>query len=241
LLKTIFVAYNRPNYKNLEKTLNYVHTFVAVSCFVKQKYYELGFPSEKIKVINNFISGDLEEGKSDYQLGDYVLFIGSLVFQKGIEQFLEVAAINNNISFIIAGDGKESSDLIKKYKSYSNIKFIGTVQGKAKKKIFVNSRFVVVPSMWWETFGLIVLEANSYGKMVISTGLGGLKEIIINGKNGFLYNHNNLSSLEYLINKLWYDEDLLKNKSKLCIEHSKIYNYQKFSKQILDLYSELTS
>jgi len=95
--------------------------------------------------------------------------------------------------------------------------------------------------MWWETFGLIVLEANSYGKMVISTGLGGLKEIIINGKNGFLYNHNNLSSLEYLINKLWYDEDLLKNKSKLCIEHSKIYNYQKFSKQILDLYSELTS
>lgn len=240
LLKTLFVVYNRPNFKNLVKTLNYVNTFVAVSDFVKKKYCEYGFPEEKIAVIKNSVPSDLYKEKYVHKFGDYVLFIGSLVFQKGIDHFLEVASCNKNIPFIVAGDGKDRGELIKKYKGYNNIKFIGVVNGNSKKDFFANSRFVVVPSLWWETFGLIVLEANSYGKMVISTGLGGLSEIIIDGKNGFLYKHDDLFSLEKLINKLWYEEDLI-GKRNLCIEHSKIYNHQKFSTQILNLYSKLIS
>ena len=113
--------------------------------------------------------------------------------------------VNENIKLKIVGDGPEKENLKKiaeKLKINSQIQFLGYKNQSELKEIIKNSLAVVVPSQWYENCPLAILEAFSFGKPVIASNLGGIPELVQDGKTGFLFKSGNAKKLAEKINSL---------------------------------------
>ena len=75
--------------------------------------------------------------------------------------------------------------------SYQNIEFLGYKTGHELSELIRHASFVIVPSEWYENNPLTILEAYSQGKPVIGSAIGGIPEIIDEGKTGFLFEAGN--------------------------------------------------
>ena len=151
--------------------LRYVDTFVAVSEFVRQEYAANGFPSDRIVVKPNYVyQPDYTSPVSDQ---GYALYLGRLSPEKGVHNLIRVF-VDNGHNLKIVGDGPLRPELEAMAAGSPNIEFLGYIQGEQKETLFRECSFVVVPSEWYETFGMVVQEAYNYGKVVLAANIGAL-------------------------------------------------------------------
>ena len=80
-------------------------------------------------------------------------------------------------------------------KGLRNISLTGFKSGKEKWELLRNSRFVVLPSEWYEAFPMVILEAYAAGKPVVASDIGGLPYIVRNGKSGMLFRPGSVADL----------------------------------------------
>ena len=80
--------------------------------------------------------------------------------------------------------------------------FLGFKSGEELKQIILKAQAVVIPSIWYENMPLSLLEALNLGKPVLASRIGGLPEIIQEGKNGYLFNPGEAIDLAEKINLL---------------------------------------
>lgn len=162
--------------------------FITVSDYQKSEIVKMGFPSNNITTIHNFI--DDTGFTPDYRSPEYILYFGRIEKEKGIDVILDAAKLLHykNIKFILAGDGGYLADAIAKLKvmGLSNVEFVGRKSKSEIIKLINGSFTVIAPSLWYETFGLVLLEAFSCAKPVIASNIGGMTEIIHDGVDGFL-------------------------------------------------------
>jgi len=152
--------------------------------------------------------------------GDYYLFFSRLVKQKGGE--LAVRAFNQNgKKLLIVGEGGQ----IKKLKKISkkNIRFFGFQPDQKMKGIFIKTKALIYCSID-EDFGIIPVEAMSYGVPVIAYQSGGVKETIIDKKTGIFLKKYNVNSLNRAIEKF----ELLKFNKNVCQKQAKKFEERKF-------------
>jgi len=164
-----------------------VTAYACLTEFHKHKLIAAGFPEERIFVIPNMYDIQAEFPSP---LGDYVGFIGRVSHEKGIDILLECARLLPTIPFRIAGH----YDYIPKYIP-SNVEFCGFLHGIALSNFRRQMRIAVMPSRWYETFGLILVEAAMHGKPVVATRLGAMAEIVDDGKTGFLFELGNTEKI----------------------------------------------
>lgn len=132
------------------------------------------------------------------QLGNKYLFVGRLSEEKGIRLFLD-AVSQLEVEAEVWGDGYLMDELKAKY---PNVVFRGWVNNKQKITYLNNVRALVFPSIWYETFGLVVAEMLSLGIPCIVGDKTAAREFIEDGKNGYLFEIGNLASLKDAINKM---------------------------------------
>ncbi|PIU01797.1 glycosyltransferase family 1 protein, partial [bacterium (Candidatus Torokbacteria) CG09_land_8_20_14_0_10_42_11] len=82
---------------------------------------------------------------------------------------------------------KKALETYARKNNLSNIQFLGYKNSEELQKIISACRFVVIPSLWQEVFGLVILEAFRLGKTVIAADKGGIAEIIQEGNTGFFF------------------------------------------------------
>lgn len=106
-----------------------------------------------------------------------------------------VKKINKNSVLLIAGEGEEKESLLKLAKELrvdDRVQFIGWIKDKEK---FFNDIDVFIQSSLNEPFGLTILESFNHKTLVIAAEVAGPKEIIKDGKNGFLFDPTNEETL----------------------------------------------
>ena len=117
----------------------------------------------------------------------------------------EVTKSNQNVCLLIFGYGSvEYKSKLKKLTQKLNLdKFIifGNFR-KDKFNLISQSDIIVVPSQEYESFGYTAIEAMSLKKPIIATNIGGLKEVVINNKNGYIVNYKNYKIFAKKINYL---------------------------------------
>lgn len=202
-VKSILSTYNRPTPSLWINYSKNVDLFLGVSKFVVDKYVELGVNRQKIKKLHNGIS--IRQRENSVSMGKYVLFLGNIVHSKGVEIICELAENNRKIEFKIAGLGRDLISLKERYKHLLNLTFEGYVNDARKNYLLNNCRFLLFPVQSWETFGLVILEAISFGKCVITSGLGGTSELVEDGVTGFIISTNDINSYEKAVRNLWYN------------------------------------
>jgi glycosyltransferase involved in cell wall biosynthesis len=165
-----------------------VDYFFVLTNFQRKKIQSLGIDINKLILKPNFINHyvDLLSDKKGY------VYIGRLEESKGIYNLLDTwKKLDDKFVLTIIGDGDEKYDLMSKY-NQSNILFKGRCGREETLKTIAKSKYLIQPSIWYETFGLTIIEAMSLGVPVIGFNIGTRPDFIHNGVNGFLSNSENL-------------------------------------------------
>jgi len=186
------------------------------------------YDANKVKVIYNPCPNivpdtSLEQKKT-------ILYAGTLNERKGyndlIKAFSKIAHNYSDWKLVFAGNGEieKGKALAKKYKIYDQVVFKGWVSGKEKQILFNEASIFCLPS-YAEGFPMAVLDAWAYGLPVISTPVGGIPDIAINGENMLLCEPGDILCLENNLRLLIEDKKL---QTKL-IKASKNFSIGKFS------------
>lgn len=182
---------------------DYVDYFLAPSLFMKRKLIEYGLPDEKIIHLPHFV--DYRQFEPNFDVGNYILYFGRLSEEKGLSFLLEVIGRLPKVKLKIAGRGPKKEKLKEQIERHGllNVKLVGFLDGKELKHIIMNSRFTILPSIWFENAPLSILESFVSGKPVIGSNIGGIPELIKDGYNGLLFKPGNVDDLVEKINCLW--------------------------------------
>lgn len=175
-----------------------------------------------------------------------VMYSGYMDDVNGINDILEIAPsiLNefNDITFLFLGHGPESNKIISLAKKYDEIKFIPMVNYQYMPYYYSLADVFILPrpsTVSTETIiPLKLLEAMSMGCNVLGSNVGGLSEVIKDGKNGYLFEKENIEDLKY---KLY---TLLSNDNKKTQENARKtiindYNWQNSALKLQNLYNEI--
>jgi glycosyltransferase involved in cell wall biosynthesis len=160
-------------------TFSRVDLFLAISSFIKAKHVEGGLPPDRIMVKRHFVwPTPRREGP-----GDYFLFVGRLSPEKGAGVLVR-AWRRLNANLVVVGDGPEAARL--RSEAPSNVTFEGPATPDGVALWARRARALVVPSIWYEAAGRVVLEAYAAGVPVLASLVGGLPEVVQDGVTGLL-------------------------------------------------------
>lgn len=192
-----FVARMVSLHRRLHTWQNKVNRFIALTEFSKKKFIEAGFPDEKISVKSNFYSGQVENNKKQVIRVNQALFVGRLSEEKGLVVLLE-AWKQINFKLLIAGNGP----LLSKYNNEDliTVQYLGGQTAEEISKLMSVSTFLVIPSIWYEGFPMVIVEAFAHGLPVICSRLGGMSEIVEDGITGLCFETNNTIDLAEKVN-----------------------------------------
>ena len=172
---------------------------IALTGFARDKFVRAGFDASMIDVKPNCV---VDPGEPDNGSRQGLVYVGRLSPEKGIDILLSAVA-KTGVPLRIAGDGPELPELRKK--ASANVTFLGHISPSEVVKEISAAKALVVPSLWYEGFPMVVAEAFACGTPVIASDLGALAEIIQDDNNGMLYPPGNVNTLSKKIDYLFGD------------------------------------
>lgn len=243
LLSSIMTA--EMYYRNLlYHPTKYIDTFIFVSKFCKDIHlkYDKSFSNKNCVVLYNFCNSDVIEDINETidTYSSYYLYYGRLSFEKGIVTLIEAFSKFPNLQLKIVGTGPEENTLKNKCikDKLTNIEFCGFKKGKELYDIVQGAKFVCVPSEWYENNPMTIVESYSIQTPVIGAAIGGITEIVIHGKTGFLHKSgsiNDLCKMLEISSSLKQDE--YKNMKNEAFKFSnKNFNRENYYNQLIDIY-----
>lgn len=182
------------------KIHNGVDAYLCCSNFVADQIAKGGYPVDRIHTLYNF--ADLPDAPPRAGAGDYVAYVGRISPEKGLDVLIG-AARSNGLNVKIAGDPTPMPELQRDLPS--NVEFVGPLKREAIPAFLSNARMLVVPSIWFEAFGIVCAEAMAYRLPVIASAMGGLPEVVDHGVTGLCVEPNDSAKLAEAIASIWND------------------------------------
>jgi glycosyltransferase involved in cell wall biosynthesis len=219
---------------------NQVDLFLFQSEFTRDLFVKYGYKLSKTHIIENPYNCSSDQPK--YEGENYILYFGRISKEKGILTLLKAMKLLPDIELKVVGDGPEfeSYTTFVIENSISNVSFLGPKWKAELEPIIKDCEFVVVPSEWYEPSGYVVLQSFSYGKPVIAAGIGGLKDIVVNNKNGLLFESGNVDSLTKSIRSLFWDKKLIKKLGMSAREVLETkYNPERYYNDTINVFTDL--
>lgn len=207
---------------------SYVDAIVCCSQFLKEKLDTQPQFRGKTITLHNF--KDIVPLK-DVHKKDYILEFGKLCKDKGTETLLKVAKLMPEEQFVFVGYGP-AVDLMK---DIPNVKYLGFKSGAELNKIIAEAKISVCPSECYENCPFSVIESISFGTPVVGSRMGGIPELIEEGKNGELFEAGNSQDLEKSIRKIICSKEILQKYTNNCndVQYETANSYYK---KLMEIY-----
>lgn len=213
---------------------------IYVSQFAKDKHEEFDkrFCNTKSTVLYNFTNVG-EKYPCVEKDGGYYLYYGRLSHEKGIAKLVETFSRHPELKLKVVGTGPKEEEL--KQKNYPNVEFLGYKTGDDLYNIVRNARFVCVPSEWYENNPMTIVEAYSMGVPVIGANIGGIPEIVEEGKTGFLFESGNTDSLEKAVKESFaVSRDVYVSMKKETLRFAKEhFDSENYKDQLISFYHQV--
>ena len=138
-------------------------------------------------------------GKANNHLprDNYIVYLGRLNYNKGVDLAVRLS-LESGIPLKIAGPVRlQEISALKLFKEKvepflgDQIEYVGSVNDFEKRALLSRAKALIVPNRWDEPFGIMNIEALACGTPIIATNKGSLREIVVEGKTGFLCNNFN--------------------------------------------------
>ncbi len=170
---------------HLADAARHVHQFIAPSQFVVRSHAERGF-AQPMTTLPLFVD---EVPAADPVRGHerpYVLFVGRLEKIKGLHTVIPLWSRIEGLDLLVAGAGPFEGELRRLAAANPRVHFLGHLSQADLQGLYAHAIACIVPSVTYETFGIIAIEAFRHGVPVIARDLGSLPEIVEAG-GGIVY------------------------------------------------------
>jgi glycosyltransferase involved in cell wall biosynthesis len=165
-----------------------VSRYIALSEFSREKFIEAGLRSDRIVVKPNFVENE-RHSESGVRRG--FLFVGRLSPEKGIEVLGEAWRTRSEMSLRVAGTG----DLGAALGAQEDVVMLGNLSSEQVKDEMKVALALVLPSICFENFPLVLVEAFASGLPVIASRIGALAELVEHGVTGLLFTPGDATDL----------------------------------------------
>lgn len=213
-------------HKKLGTWQNKVDCFICLTEFSRQKFIEAGFPAHKLVVKPNFIE---DPGYSEGSLRTGCpLFVGRLSVEKGLHVLTAAApALSSSVDIVGEGD----------YTAANGLNYLGKKDKANVLNLMKNAPFLVMPSIWYEGFPMVIVEAFACGTPVVCSRLGSMAEIVEDGVTGLHFNPGDPEDLADKINYLMSTPAISRQMGENARqEYLKKYTPEKNLEMLLDIY-----
>lgn len=188
------------SFNRAHKSNQRIDKVIAPSRFMRSKLIEGGWPEDKVIFLQNFADDAILERASEVgadstdRENPYLLFFGRLSIEKGVDTLLRAfdAALSNlprDMRLVVVGDGPDAADfkaLASSLGCASRIEFAGYQTGEALQSYVEGASLAISSSRWRENMPYSIVEAFAAGTPVIGTNIGGIPELVNEGKTGFI-------------------------------------------------------
>jgi glycosyltransferase involved in cell wall biosynthesis len=203
--------------------------------FQRGRLVNEGFPADRIVVIPNAVDGD--DVRYDLSLGEYVGFVGRISPEKNVPSLIAAAQKHSDISFKAAGAYDRMPDLPDQ--APSNFEFLGHVGASQIADFYNSARIIVLCSVWFEGFPMVFVESMIHGKPIVCSQIGGLSEIVEEGKTGLLFEPGNAEDLAEKIRYLWERPELCAKMGEAGREKAlREYSLSKYYERLMGVYKK---
>lgn len=222
------------------KILAQVHRIVAISRFIETRLLEAGYGRDRVVYLPNGVPG-LEERKIE-QLpsGPSVLYVGRLSPNKGVAGLIRAfrATAGTSATLTIVGDGPDRPQLEAFAFGDHRVRFAGWLSHEAVEEHYRNSRVVVVPSLWHEVMNTVICEAQSWGRVVIASDIGGNRDLIEHEVSGLLYPPGDEAALGTVLARVFTDRDEVERLASGGHDHVKRFSMSRHQAALFSLYGD---
>lgn len=208
--------------------------FLPPSKFMMDTMVRGGYPLEKFRVLCNFIDIHKVKGRESTEKEDYYVFLGRIDDYKGI---LTLCRAANQLPYKlkVIGSGPLLELLEDTYKDNQNIEFLGQKTWEELSPVLAHAKFMVLPSECSENNPLTVIEAQSLGTPVLGARIGGIPELIEEGKTGMTFESRNVEDLKEKIQQMW---DASWDYAAIAKEAVARYSSETYYNKLIKIYQE---
>ena len=177
----------------LERQATHVDAFIAMSEFSRAKHREFGFAPE-MEVLPDFLE-DVDASPTSTTAPaapsphsrPYFLFVGRLERIKGLDDVIPVFRDHPDADLLIAGEGDHGDVLRALAAGDPRVRFLGRLAPESLREYYDHAIALIVPSVCFETFGIVLIEAFRQGTPVIARRLGPFPELLEQSRAGLLF------------------------------------------------------
>ena len=166
-----------------------VDVFFSPSRFTQEIHHQRGFLRD-MEHLPHYVPRDETkalQGETRPHLRPYFLFVGRLEKIKGLQNLIPVFRDYPPADLLVAGTGEYETEVRCDAAGLQNIVFLGVLQQQQLQRLYRHAIAVIVPSICYEVFGIIILEAYRERTPVIVHRLGALQEVVEESNGGFFY------------------------------------------------------
>ncbi len=171
-----------------------VDRYIALTEFARQQFIAGGLPADRIIVKPNFVSDPAPDGSGLDGERHGALYVGRLSREKGVDIMLE-AWREIDYPLTIIGEGP----LLEGLPRLPQVRFLGWQDSKTVAEWMRRSAFLTMPSVWYEGFPMVILEAYANGLPVLASRLGSLAEVVRDGVTGLHFTAGNAADLARVV------------------------------------------
>ena len=170
----------------LAQQLAHLDAVIAPSRFVQETHRARGLDLP-FEVLPHFAPAEPAVGGGRVHPRPYFIYVGRLVKAKGVQTLFPVFQGSDGPDLLVVGDGPYQDELQQMAAGLSRVCFMGWQPHDALHNLYQHARAAIVPSLCYEVFGMVVLEAFSANTPVIARDLGALAEIVGESVGGLLF------------------------------------------------------
>jgi len=180
-----------------------VTRYIALTHFGKEKFVRAGFPADKIVVKPNFVDPDPGER---LRAGEYALFVGRIDETKGTRVLLDAwNRLPAKYPLQVVGDGPDRQWMEAQARALrlSEVIFRGRLSRDEAVEAVKGARFTIMPSTWYETFGLCIIESFACGTPVLCSRLGAMSDVVDDQVTGLHFNPSDPEDIAKKVEWAW--------------------------------------
>jgi glycosyltransferase involved in cell wall biosynthesis len=216
-----------------------VHTFLFASVFMAHKTEEFwGKETFRWRMLRNPF--DAPKHAASNEVGNFALYFGRLIDEKGVNVLLEAAALARDVPLFVVGDGPDLDKLMQQaeVQGLTHVKFVGAKWGEELDEVLRSCRFVVVPSLWHENLPYVILQSFAMGKPVIGSNRGGIPELVAHGERGLVYDATDAAALADAMHLLMADSARTKQMGEAAKQYVDAeFNDERFYENLMQIYN----
>ncbi len=237
-LQTAAAASMLSIHRTLKTWQTKIDAYVVFTDFYRRKFVEAGLLADRLHIKPHFLHPE----PPSLHLGtrEYALFVGRLNEEKGLKVLLEAWRQLRHIPLKIRGEGpllRHLHEWIAANPAH-NVELVDRLSKKDLQRLMRNARFLVWPSQgYYETFGLVALEAFSMGVPVLTSRLGVNGEIVDNERTGLHFSPSDPSDVARTVERAWSSEAELHQMGRQArIEFETKYRADENYARLMDIY-----